>query len=111
MDSLIARLESATEGSLELDYDIHQALGWQDNDECGWSRGDERTDPNWPYYTTSFDAALTLVPEGHCITLRTCTSIPQVIVHCPVESRLGNHYGKAATPALAICCAALKARL
>src|SRR5260221_9738217 len=60
MDEIIKRLEAATEGSRELDYDIHESIGWQDNDECGWSRGDERTDPSCPAYTTSLDAALTL---------------------------------------------------
>ena len=62
--TLIERLEAAETGSRELDYEIHEAIGWQDNDECGWSRNGKRTGPEWPPYTTSIDAALTLVPEG-----------------------------------------------
>jgi hypothetical protein len=50
-DELISALESATEGSRELDDQINEALGNDYETHC-------------PRYTTSIDAALTLVPEG-----------------------------------------------
>jgi len=55
---LIERLEAATEGSRELDYLIHCALGWIDHDQGGWTRGDETAGEGWPLYTSSLDAAL-----------------------------------------------------
>lgn len=61
---LLSRLEAAKEGSRELDYLCHTAIGWVDQDQGGWERGNERTGEGWPSYTTSVDAALTLVPEG-----------------------------------------------
>jgi len=63
MTDLIARLEAATEGSRELDYLIHCALGWIDHDQGGWTRGDETTGEGWPAYTSSLDAALALAGE------------------------------------------------
>lgn len=61
MTDLIADLAAALEGSCGLDYRIHEALGWQDNDECGWSKpatGERTADTGWPHYTTSLDAKL-----------------------------------------------------
>lgn len=100
MNSLIKKLEQAEAGSRELDWLIHKHIGVDKRPM--WASF-------WLHYTTSFDAALTLVPEGRGIMLRTNTSSPQAIVYCPVGTRLGNHYGEASTPALALCIAALKA--
>ena len=75
---LIARLEAATEGSRELDCAIEIAVGRCDptgellDDEWYWNEwrpfgSTEVVEPlcqPMPYYTTSLDAALTLVPEG-----------------------------------------------
>lgn len=66
--SLIKRLESATEGSRELDWAIHFTLHprMDANVPIG------PADPLWaivPRYTSSIDAALTLVPEGYMVHL------------------------------------------
>jgi hypothetical protein len=60
---LIERLEKAEGPSNMLDFMIFKALGWGDHDEY-WTRGDERYEKcRPPYYTSSIDAALTLVPD------------------------------------------------
>lgn len=56
---LIARLEAATEGSRELDLAIY-ALCVPESPEK-WVR--DRPETYAPHYTTSIDAALSLVPE------------------------------------------------
>lgn len=53
MNTLIAELEAATEGSRELDNAVAKALGFM---------MPQPGDP--PRYSTSLDAALTLVPKG-----------------------------------------------
>jgi hypothetical protein len=80
---LIARLEAATEGSRELDAEIE----WiahpfpEVPDQPGW-----RQLPHGPQqhvltvadrYTTSLDAALTLVPEGIAWAVNSAGTIPQ----------------------------------
>jgi len=131
-DGLIARLEAATEGSRELDAMIHVEVAWLPGtlskeeraavlencvrkpvacDGCG------RSESRCPPYTTSLDAALTLVPE----IATTAWSISQnpdrnnpgpcgVVMPdiTSVFTRDGEAF--AATPALALCIAALKAR-
>lgn len=65
-----------------------------------------------PRYTTSLDAAMTLVPEGW-LPIIDCTYIrPEVELHPTDESSFGQgrRFGKAATPALALCAAALRAQ-
>lgn len=100
MADLIERLEKATEPEWELDAaiarldDIREAFG-----DCA--------DDEVPPYTSSIDAALTLVPEG-CkwlvqdlgIGFEACT-YPRKGVPCAA---------KGAAPAIALCIAALKAR-
>lgn len=81
--SLIAKLEAATEGSRELDVEIFAEIDGRDlrrdgdvllarsrkppHDECvlmRWANGVAHEWQKTPHYTTSLDAALTLVPEG-----------------------------------------------
>ena len=116
MKELIAKLEKASEGSRELDCDIPESLGWPvrrkpPSYKNPWCRA-----PEWksirtvPHYTTNIDAALQLVPEGFQWEVR----------HIPTDE--GSNYSAqanwqptgrcyAATPALALCIAALKARM
>ena len=54
LDELIARLEAASEGSRELDWELAGRPSFSDGSP----------DLNNPRYTTSLDAALSLVPEG-----------------------------------------------
>ena len=120
LDKLTAALESAAEGSEELDERVGRAFGWwYDFDNVEWVREGEIVE-FLPVYTRSIDAALTLVPEGW-------------ILHRLGQERKWNpmtdflwvarlHKGEvpssrnivqyfAVTPALAICAAALRARM
>ena len=69
---LIAALEAATEPSQELDAEIAKGLGWVSetrlNRPSWWARPDEVRLP-LPEFTSSLDAALTLVPSEWRITL------------------------------------------
>ena len=120
MDDLIKALEQATEGSRELDADVCKVAFWQshgyygETDEHGeWFLYSHRTGGNptpkerLPHYTTSLDAALTLVPDGYTGHLSfgdrgAChlLDLDNEIVASQIAS----------TPALALCLAALKAR-
>ena len=117
---LAERCEAATEGSLDLDNAIRDAAG--EPREPGSS-------PT-PYYTASVDAALTLVPEGWRVGFEdnaSCDDPGKVYAWVwPFESRYDPDWqmgqegqqsnpdalkGYAATRALAICAAALRARV
>ena len=121
---LIARLEVATAGSRELDIAVYEAIGWR-------RKQFSKTAPTWlcppddgkriaiepfnllPCVTTSIDAALTLVPGGYAWMVR--KSQPWDDAH-PYHSAYvqltesDDNYSISATPALALCIAALKAR-
>lgn len=127
MKDLIAKLEDATEGSRELDAEISAAIG-NVVEPCGandWAvlygtkivEGSEGRleDEDWrelEHYTTSLDAALTLVPEGYL------WQIKQAVQCCALVWALEVDYddhpvptGYSTThPALALTIAALKAR-
>ena len=126
--TLIERLESATEGSRELDEAIINALcpdamcrqdpAWEDSITV--YHADALLDSGkaeLPHYTTSLDAALTLVPEGWEWSLAGGNKNEPVQVpyaSCwpdeqPFPAEL-DLYAEAATPSLALCIAALKAR-
>lgn len=107
LSDLITRLEGAEEGSRELDWAIRDQMM-----EFGWP-GDHP-----PTYTTSVDAALTLVPDGLEIRLDKVLAAtmddPYWEFCCDVSGSgvcRSDTDTKAATFALAICIAALKARL
>lgn len=112
MDELIARLEAATEGSRELDREIaEEALGliteWESvGDKPQMSlmvRPLEKAGYlELPCFTTSLDAALTLVPEGKKWSVGTGPYY---------EATVGlSYHGNCPSSALALCIAALKAR-
>ena len=93
-DSLIKRLEAAEEGSEALDMAIEDHLG------LGFPATTVR-------YSRSLDAALTLVPEGRFWYIDSSAAA--------FTSELGSGpqnvtASDAATPALSLCSAALKAR-
>ena len=90
MDDLIARLEAAKEGSRELDIAIFRAI--TDKPRIR------------PPFSTSLDAALTLVPERCPWAVESAGVVELGTVNGPVE-------GFAATPALALCIACLRARM
>ena len=105
-DELIAKLEAAAEGSRELDFEI-EAVVLQPLSGKGLQP---------PRYTTSIDAALTLVPNGwHYQIIKWRCGLGRKKA---IEVRLAESGAKyfdeptaaANTPALALCIAALKAR-
>lgn len=63
-----------------------------------------RTTYPTPHYTTSIDAAMTLVPEGWSVK---CYFMPRGIGN---EVHVGCSVGKSTTPAIALCIAALRAQ-
>lgn len=115
---LIARLESAAEGSRELDRDVAEAVGWErkalamDSDDywrtgdMSWTREDHEHPPQ---FTTSLDAALTLVPEGSEWEISTLYAIARSAVG--LNDGAGPWHGEhtGCLPALALCAAALGA--
>jgi hypothetical protein len=119
MTDLIERLEAATEGSRELDALIHAttlSLGrdyWPDErgrvvEYTGLRKILHRA----PHYTTSIDAALTLVPEGWGWSVNDDS---EACLTLPGNGFLSDRgdielYGRSATPAIALCIAALRAR-
>jgi hypothetical protein len=94
MSDIIARLETATEGSRELDAEIGRMFG-----APRYTRNAPNipNQPVWPNYTTSIDAALALVPEG----VKWWSILYEA-------AQAGDDLGNLP---LAICIAALRARL
>jgi hypothetical protein len=117
---LAARCEKATGPDRELDQTIARCVNWcpsNVNPEA-WARNEDLKPRLWfsdafgmPAYTASLDAAMTLVTEGHKLLLAqnlkddrwhaTVSHLDKSWFHCTRE---------AATPALALCAAALRAR-
>lgn len=106
--ALIEKLEQAKEGSRELDAEIAKLVGTEHGPR-EVVRVESRSIDSYPevapHYTESLDAALTLVPKGHGAV---SASINE---RGPSSMRIGHPYvcGNAATPALALVIAALKA--
>ena len=108
--TLIEKLEAATEGSRELDAEIAHAVTFNADHADLVSR---RSCACSPHYTTSIDAALTLVPKDCTWSL---DSTGYAIVMRPGLGFLSERgdeefHGRNDEKALAVCIAALKARL
>lgn len=112
LSELIEKLEGASEGSTELSWEIAtRVVGLTSHEYPLWMRTDSFDGKDGaicptPPYTTSIDAALSLVPEG-CWWNAGCEDD-----FTPVASVFGpgihlHEFG--ATPALALCIAALRA--
>lgn len=106
LDALIARLEAA-EGSRELDAQIAALCAPTDDPRmASFENGRDYPDR----YTTSLDAALTLVPDG----MSTMLDIDPERSICTVHGRTGlveQAGAEARTAPLAVAAAALKARM
>ena len=100
VEQLIKKLEAGTEGSRELDSLIYLELHPKHLDNL-WRI-------TFPHYTTSIDAALTLVPEEHFGGIRFGVSYNAAWVRRAGEYGLGEV--TAPTPALALVIASFKAR-
>lgn len=118
--TLIARLEAAAEGSRELDAEIAIFLNPK---LAEWERfGGELHGPSdsifhAPHYTTSIDAALALVPEGWAwfaqrIGQPFSTGFARLWLPAARTKglKIEQYQSEAATPALALVIAAMKAR-
>jgi len=133
LNNLIERVEAASGPDRELDLAIMVALDlrpdwlrkstgelWVDasgrnpvvrwaDQSVGRSVGNPNVDDG-PKFTASLDAAMTLVPDD-CTWLRLSPATMTVSRPDPNEKRWAKHFdARAATPALALCAAALKAR-
>jgi hypothetical protein len=118
LDDLIARIESASESSWELDAEIEWTIsefknlggGWREHKTTGERERFDYTLPS-PRFTRSLDAAMTLIPDGSFWTLLTGGSLPEYQADVVFADDCRELvYSLAATPALALCAAALKAR-
>lgn len=111
MKSLIEKLERAKVGDESLSREVADIVGTAVKRRT-FSGGMDADEWDWfPPYTTSIDASLTLVTEGWSWSVATSENRlhPVVILgrSCPTNAQVAQD---AATPALAICIAALKSR-
>lgn len=116
--TLAHRIEAAEGADRALDGDIAEHLGlvppWVSKRLnprwATWSGGRDYWDA--PAYTASIDAALTLVPEGCEWIVEAYTSNGVKAEHVRASAWVsGAPRCFAATPALALCAAALKTRI
>lgn len=120
--NLIERIEGAEGPSRELDAEIFIAVCWpdwriqtdcekfpeqvqsgriQEPNGCGWR--------NAPAYTASLDAAMSLVPEGWHWTVNDFGDHASAYLINAAHEMARPHKQFQATPALALCAAALRA--
>lgn len=110
---LAERCEQATGANRTLEQDIHDAIFGRDYTENAFQTDGSRIRP----FTASLDAAMTLVSEGWRV--RTAIESQQgpwsfsLAEHDGERDKHGvwaDQHGLAATPALALCAAALRSR-
>lgn len=112
MKKLIEGLKRAEGPDRKLDFAIGCELeidGCVQLDDGTW---DHILPGTWPAYTGSIDAAMKLIPDNYDWEMDSFTYAPDYFVkiwEAPIERDMRRGY--AATPALALCIAALKARL
>ena len=115
MLDLIAKLESAKEGSRELDAAIAvrvravapDTIFWKPPFAGRYSKNDELFEVR--RYTTSFDSALTLVPEGWAWGIADASPLGDTCA-AQVENDKQSFDGIHDKPVLALVIAALKTR-
>ncbi len=108
--TLLTKLGQAQEGSRELDVCVGKAVGWHgSNWSMGWlppevklTEASHTRHQDMPAFTTNLQAAVDLVPEGLPWHMESAGIVEMGTSNGPVE-------GIAATPALALCIAILKA--
>ncbi len=134
MTDLLTRLEQAKEGSRELDAEIHCHVhkgqrmthpklprGYTMTDLGNKARNENRARSQFihsdrgpaPHYTTSLDAALTLVPPNHEWSAGNDAENQKGWAKVGKEvwdENFDEYVVVSATPALALCIAALRAR-
>ena len=123
LQRLVERIEAADVGSRELDGEIFTALGWSPvpnpTNSMGllnrWQRAGARTSHEGPpMYTKSIDDAVRLVPDGCQWRLDSHYNMAGVFAY-PVDPESGpycvEYAGESSNAALALCAAALRARI
>jgi hypothetical protein len=122
LTTLADRVEAAERGDWELDSDIHSLISPDRKHPYLVGTHIDDTHPSGrpysaPAYTASIDAAMTLVPEGWTyVSIEFCArGMPGQHCRVSIERLITEHddereYGYAATPALALCAAALRAQ-
>jgi hypothetical protein len=122
LEEVITELEAANEGSAELDLMIEKWCGAAPENAVvavggpqRWTSGAMTGQPcHLPRYTTSIDAALSLVPDGwHLLDADSETFPPEEMWRARVwhqgEIENESHEGESGVLPIAICIAALKA--
>ena len=99
LTELADRVEALEEPDRAVDYDIAHFV-----------TGAHMTTGKAPNYTALFDAAMTLVTDRRGITLDIGPKITEVTIQYRIGDKPMLAEAKAATPALALCAAALRAR-
>ena len=123
LTALLAELQDATDGSRELDMRVALASGYK-RSRLGIGGGfdwvaPDRTLSFLPEFSTSINAALTLVPDGMWWLLDKRRTRPDGALYgAQIMLRSGHGYAvdvvaetEAHTPALAMCCAALRSKI
>lgn len=116
---LIAKLEALNGPNFAVENEICETLGlapegFEQNAQGGWTQYVAARDDvqiwRCPAYTYSLDAAARLIPDGHDWALHADNGA--AIAGCMPASEDGCYYSDShgATPAIALCIAALKAR-
>lgn len=101
MKEFIDRLASASEPSRILDWEIHVRNGLNGVGSCG----------EHPQYTSSLDAAMSLKPEGYQAYVDTGVwDQAHACVWTDRPHRISGGAVKAATPAIALCVAVMRAK-
>lgn len=104
---LAERCEAASGANYALEREIAEAVGHPSAKASGFQMQYEGV--RLPSYTASLDAAMTLVPEGCDVTLDVEKGRGGAIVFDDLGVE-GIGRSSAATPALALCAASLRAR-
>jgi hypothetical protein len=124
---LAERCERATRADWQLSKDIFRATGglpdvcfgskvvsWFGDGPFGCSTEDGKRHIDYinaPAYTGSLDAAMTLVPAEHAVSVEWSRQFPGYAwIYPPDNTNDISFQGGAASPALALCAAALRAR-
>jgi hypothetical protein len=109
LSDLIARVEAASGPDRELDLAIAEAAGVKHGHTCDDNGIIHPCWGNVLRYSASLDAAVSLVPGGMAWTVLAISGA-EPATHSP-SAVVSRYHALAATPALALCAAALRARM
>lgn len=105
VNDLIARLERATGPHRGIDAAIQKHFPADDAKEAAFLNGRDYPD----LFTSSIDAALTLVPEG--FTRAVDATVPEAGIRVDLHGKnCNNYFGDHKSEPIATCIAALRAR-